>query len=311
MPRRRGRAGPEPDRSGRGGVSEQTDLVVARAKPAERTWVTEVDTTGRRRKPDQVVGEEPLEIRVIWPDHGPETLAVTMRTPGHDFELATGFLLSEGVVSDPGDVRAVRYCDLPVDDAQRYNVVTVHLGTVPELESRRRTSTVTSSCGICGTTSLEALADRCVSVTAAPMLDAAMLLRLPERLREGQRIFDSTGGAHAAGLFSAEGERLLVREDVGRHNAVDKLVGWAALDRRLPMNEVVLVVSGRVSFEVVQKAAVAGIPAVVAVSAPTSLAVHTARRIGMILVAFVRKGRANIYAGAERIMAGDLAETPV
>jgi FdhD protein len=284
---------------------------MTRAKPAERTWVTEVDAAGHRRKPDQVVGEEPLEIRVTWPDHEPETLAVTMRTPGHDFELAAGFLLSEGVVTGSSDVRALRYCDLPVDDAQRYNIVTVHLGAPTDLGSRRRTSTVTSSCGICGTASLDALADRCGPVAAAPYLDAVTLLGLPERLREGQRLFDRTGGVHAAGLFSADGERLLVREDVGRHNAVDKLIGWAALDRRLPLCGVVLVVSGRVSFEVVQKAAVAGIGAVVAVSAPTSLAVHTARRIGMTLAGFVRNGRANVYAGTERILAGDLAETPV
>ncbi len=272
-----------------------------RAAPVEQVMVTALSTDGSTRRPDHVVGEEPLEIRVGGPFGPTEPVAVTMRTPGHDFELAVGFLLSEGLLAGQSDLRAVKYCDLPEDDPQAFNVVTVTSARPVEVGARRRRTTVSASCGICGTATLDELRDRCPSVPAGEALPAEVLTSLPARLRESQHVFAQTGGLHAAGLFDAAGSVLAVREDVGRHNAVDKLVGWAAMQRRLPLASSVLVVSGRVSFEIVQKAAVAGIPVLAAVSAPSSLAVATAQALDMTLAGFVREGRANLYAGAWRV----------
>ncbi|HEY3942763.1 MAG TPA: formate dehydrogenase accessory sulfurtransferase FdhD [Acidimicrobiales bacterium] len=274
----------------------------SRAGPVASVIVTALAVGSRRERPDQVVGEEPLEVRLSGPGRPPRPVAVTMRTPGHDFELAVGFLLSEGLLTDQGDLRTVRYCDLPPDDVQRYNVVTVSSTGPFDVEERRRASTISSSCGICGTASLDQLHQRCGPLGTGPPIEAELLVELPERLRKLQRVFERTGGLHAAGLFEHTGRLLAVREDVGRHNAVDKLVGWAAMQRRLPLSSAVLVVSGRVSFEIVQKAAIAGIPALVAVSAPSSLAVDTARDLNMTLAGFVRGDRANLYAGAERVV---------
>ncbi len=245
-----------------------------------------------------------MEIRVGAPGAGsePVAVAVTMRTPGNDFELAVGFLIGEGLVDDQADVREVRYCDLPAGDPQRYNVVTVAVTELAGTLTRRRLSTVSASCGVCGTATLEQLDRRCPPLPPGPEVPDEVLLGLPDRLRRHQRVFDHTGGLHAAGLFTAGGDPLAVREDIGRHNAVDKLVGWAALQRRLPLSSAVLAVSGRVSFEIVQKAAVAGIPVVVAVSAASSLAVATARRLGVTLAGFVRADRANLYAHPARVV---------
>jgi len=251
--------------------------------------------------PETVVGEEPLEIRCAAPGQAASRVSVTMRTPGHDFELAVGFLLAEGIVEDPRAIRAVRYC---VDAGeQQLNVVTVDLAGQVDLTGRRREVTVSASCGVCGTSSIEALEERCQVATPGPIVAGSLLVQLPEALRTGQELFDRTGGIHAAGLFDAAGERLALREDIGRHNAVDKLLGWAALEQRWPLDEAILVVSGRVSFEIVQKAAVARVPIVVAVSAPSSLAVETARRLKMTLLGFARDGRANVYTGADRVAA--------
>jgi FdhD protein len=275
-----------------------------RAAPVEPVMVTALRHGERSERPDSVVGEEPLEIRLGGPGRDPEPVAVTMRTPGHDFELAAGFLIGEGLVPGQDDIRSVKYCDLPEGDPQRYNVVTVATTHPVDVGARRRSVTVSASCGVCGTATLDELKDRCPSVPAGEPVDASVLTSLPGRLRHHQRLFEKTGGLHAAGLYDPAGELLCVREDVGRHNAVDKLVGWAALERRLPLAGAVLVVSGRVSYEIVQKAAVAGIPCVVAVSAPTSLAVATARALGMTLAGFVRDDRANVYAGAWRVKDG-------
>jgi FdhD protein len=274
-------------------------MTAHRASPVEPVQVTALRPGTRAERPDHVVGEEPLEIRLGSPWSTPEAVAVTMRTPGHDFELAVGFLLAEGLLAGQDDVRTVRYCE---GDPQRYNVVTV-TGTHPlDVASRRRTVTVSASCGVCGTATLDQLQGRCPAVPAGVPVEASVLTSLPGQLRDHQRIFEQTGGLHAAGLFEPSGHLMAVREDVGRHNAVDKLVGWAALDRRLPLAEAVLVVSGRVSFEIVQKAAVAGIPTVAAVSAPSSLAVTTARSLGMTLAGFVRGDRANVYSAPWRIL---------
>lgn len=245
--------------------------------------------------PDRVVTEEPLEIRAEG-----QTVTTTMRTPGHDFELAAGFLLSEGVIEGYGDISEIKYCELPEGVEQQFNVVTMKT-TRPVHVTPRRTTT-TASCGICGTAQLDELQARCPVVPPSNRSVARdVLLSLPDRLRESQSLFDKTGGLHAAGLFSFDGEMVVVREDVGRHNALDKLVGHALLQGMLPLRDHVLVVSGRVSFELVQKAAVAGIPVLAAVSAPSSLAVQTAERLGVCVAGFVRSPNANIYTHPERI----------
>ncbi len=258
---------------------------------------------GRKRTADSLATEEPMEIRVDAPGMEQRQVAVTMRTPGNDFELAAGFLHTEGLVAATGDVRSVRYCSVPREE-QQYNVVTVDLARPYDADLLRRNFYTTSSCGICGKASLDSISVRCAAVADGPAVSEAVVVELPGRLREAQRLFDRTGGLHAAGLFDADGRLLELREDVGRHNAVDKLVGHALLAGTLPLSERVLMVSGRLSFEIVQKAAVAGIPVVCAVSAPSSLAVDAGRRFGMTLVGFVRGSRFNIYTGPERISAG-------
>lgn len=250
--------------------------------------------------PDRVVTEEPLEIRVHGPGQDAQPVTTTMRTPGHDFELAVGFLLSEGVISGHDDVREVKYCDLPDGAEQQYNVVTVRTARPVDVTPRR--TTTTASCGICGSAQVESLEARCTPLSECERpLPKSVLMRLPERLREAQSVFDRTGGLHAAGLFDFDGGLVAAREDVGRHNAVDKLVGLALLERSLPLSERVLALSGRVGYELVQKAALAGISVVAAVSAPSSLAVTTAERLGVCLAGFVRPPTANVYAHPERL----------
>jgi FdhD protein len=255
---------------------------------------------GRKRTGDSLATEEPMEIRLDAPGMEQRQVAVTMRTPGNDFELAAGFLHTEGLVAATGDVRSVRYCSVPREE-QQYNVVTVDLARPYDADLLQRNFYTTSSCGICGKASLDSISVRCAPVADGPEVSEAVVVELPGRLREAQRLFDRTGGLHAAGLFDTGGRLLELREDVGRHNAVDKLVGHALLAGMLPLSERVLMVSGRLSFEIVQKAAVAGIPVVCAVSAPSSLAVDAGRRFGMTLVGFLRGSRFNIYTGPERI----------
>lgn len=251
---------------------------------------------------DTVTVEEPLEIRV-----GGRPLTVTMRTPGHDVELATGFLISEGVVTTGDQLSAARYCAGATEDGvNTYNVLDVALAPgVPAPDpSLARAFYTTSSCGLCGKSSIDAVRTRSAfSVTDDPLvLTPQQLASLPERLRAGQSVFEKTGGLHAAALFDVAGDDLLVvREDVGRHNAVDKVIGWAAQTNRIPLRGTVLMVSGRASFELTQKALMAGIPMLAAVSAPSSLAVELAAESGMTLVGFLRGESMVIYAGAERI----------
>jgi FdhD protein len=253
------------------------------------------------RRPDTLAVEEPLELRVDG-----RALAVTMRTPGHDVELAHGFLLTEGVVTGPADVTAARYCD-SVDDsgANTYNVLDVALapGVDPPATGVERNFYTTSSCGVCGKASLDAVRLRTRFPPAADATGATVdtLYGLPDALRAAQRVFDTTGGLHAAGLFTVDGAALVVREDVGRHNAVDKVLGWALLHGHVPAAGCLLMVSGRASFELVQKAAMAGVPVLAAVSAPSSLAVALAADAGMTLVGFLRGTTMNVYTGAERI----------
>ena len=243
------------------------------------------------RAQDLVAVEEPLQIRL-----GDADVAITMRTPGHDRELALGFLYTEGLLANSDQIADVR-----VDESGAV-IVSLIAGLVPDVDARR--FYVTSSCGICGKASIDALAaSGCAMLPAGqPKLSADLVPHLPAKLREAQAIFEHTGGLHAAGLFNTAGELLYLREDVGRHNAVDKLIGAAFLERRLPLSEYVLMLSGRVSFELVQKAVTAGIPIVIAVGAPSSLAIETALRFGMTLIGFVRGGHFNVYTGGDRLI---------
>jgi FdhD protein len=249
-----------------------------------------------RRRPDELVGEEPLEIRVNG-----DAVSVTMRTPGHDFELAVGFCLTEGIVDGPDEVVTARYC--AGSGPGTYNVVDVRLrDPTPVAGALRRNVYTASSCGICGTAAIEAVRKRVPNLADdAVRVTPEMLAELPGRLRAAQRLFERTGGLHAAGLFGAEGKLHCVREDVGRHNAVDKVVGWAATARKLPLAGHVLLVSGRIAFEIVQKALRAGIPVLAAVSAPSDLAVSLAEEAGMTVVGFLRGPAMNVYTGAERL----------
>jgi FdhD protein len=250
---------------------------------------------------DRVAHEEPLEIQL-----GPVSLAVVMRTPGHDLELVTGFLVTERAIDSLADVEAVRHCSEAVDPAAEDNVVRVILapGVTPDLERLRRNLFASSSCGVCGKATLENALASAKPLDDATRVPASFLHALPEQLRAAQRVFDETGGLHAAGLFDASGRLLVAREDVGRHNAVDKVIGWAARAGRLPLSGCALMVSGRASFEIVQKALAARIPIVAAVSAPSSLAVSLAEAAGIALVGFLRGGGFNVYGARERIVPG-------
>lgn len=251
---------------------------------------------------DLLAVEEPLEIRV-----GGSSLSITMRTPGHDFDLAAGFLISEGVVAHTGDIAAIRHCaGVDGEGENTFNVLDVTLahGVSAPDPSLERNFYMTSSCGLCGKASIEAVRTRSHHPVDADdlVIDAELLAAFPDRLRAGQDVFEKTGGLHAAALFDGRtGEMLVLREDVGRHNAVDKVIGWAHGQALLPLTGMVLQVSGRASFELTQKASMAGIPVLAAVSAPSSLAVDLAEELGMTLVGFSRGTSMVIYAGEQRI----------
>jgi FdhD protein len=266
-----------------------------------RRPVLRITPEGRVSRPDAVAAEEPLELRVNG-----SALAVTMRTPGDDVELAHGFLLSEGVIGLREDVGTARFCAGKGPDGQNtYNVLDLTLAPgVPDPDPGvERNFYTTSSCGVCGKAALDAvrLKTRYPPTGDPVTITVGTLAALPAALREKQRVFDTTGGLHAAGLFDADGTALVVREDIGRHNAVDKVLGWALLNDRIPLHGTVLMVSGRASFELVQKAAMAGIPFLAAVSAPSSLAVDLAAEQGVTLAGFVRDGAMNLYTHPHRI----------
>ncbi|HEX5011148.1 MAG TPA: formate dehydrogenase accessory sulfurtransferase FdhD [Planctomycetota bacterium] len=254
---------------------------------------------------DDVVVEEPLEVRL-----GRETLLVTMRTPGRDLDLVRGLLFTEGLVSHPQDVAAVAHC-VDVPRAARGNVVTVALrrGASLNRDGTLRVGLVSSACGVCGRAVVDSIGREVPVIAGGPTVTRAVLAGLPSALQVGQDLFRATGGLHAAGLFDARGRRLALAEDVGRHNAVDKVIGEAARFGRLPLSEAVLVVSGRAGFEIVHKARRAGIPILCSVSAPSSLAVRLAREGGQTLVGFLREGRCNVYCGAGRVEGGGGAAT--
>ncbi|HET7275194.1 MAG TPA: formate dehydrogenase accessory sulfurtransferase FdhD, partial [Longimicrobiaceae bacterium] len=254
---------------------------------------------------DVLATEEPLEIRVVTEGRAPLALSVTMRTPGDDFELAAGFLFAEGIIDNRDDVLSIRYCvDGPNGGAQQFNIVNVHLAPdlSIDLAALQRNFVTNSSCGICGKSSIAAIRGPLRKLGRDDMTVApAALLGMHTRLREVQKVFARTGGLHGAALFRPDGQFIRVREDVGRHNAMDKLIGAALLEDEVPRDDAVLIVSGRLSFELVQKAVRAGVPFLAGVSAPSSLAVELAEEFGMTLVGFLRENRFNIYAGSQRI----------
>jgi len=271
--------------------------VVKPSRSIDLTQVSEWQEGDLRRFQDYLVAEEPLEIRVAG-----APLTVTMRTPGHDLELAAGFLFTEGLIQRREQINSLTEGTAEKPEAAG-NLVQVELaGTEFERERMQRNFFVASSCGICGKASIDAIRVRGIAPpNPAFRLDPDVLCGLPGKLRAAQTIFGRTGGLHAAGLFSAEGELIIVREDVGRHNAVDKVVGWALREGRLPLSECALMVSGRGGFEIIQKALVAGVPLVASVSAPSGLAVRLARELGLTLVGFLRGRRFLIYSGEQRL----------
>ena len=260
-------------------------------RSVDLTQVTEWDNGEIRRKEDYLAAEEPLEIRI-----GEDPLSVTMRTPGHDLELAAGFLFTEGLVQHRAQIVALEALETDAETPaeNRGNVVEAKLApeSAPDFEKMRRHFFAASSCGICGKASIDSIRARTLASPNPDFrLDPEVLVRLPEVLRESQAVFGRTGGLHAAGLFDAAGKLLVLREDIGRHNAVDKVIGWALLEERVPLSETILLVSGRGGFEIVQKAIVAGLPVVASVSAPSSLAVQLARELGQTLIGFLRGRR--------------------
>lgn len=272
-----------------------------------RLW--RVDETGAEPRPDQLAVEEPLEIRLIWQGER-RSVAVTMRTPGADPELALGFLFAEGILASAAHLRRVGPCLEPEEGrpgeaaSSCANIVEVELdgGPEPSWKTLERHFFATSACGVCGKAGLESLSLRGLQPPPdGPRLTPEILRALPESLRQGQGLFAATGGLHAAGLFDPAGRLLALREDVGRHNALDKLLGWAFLEGRLPLHDGVVLVSGRSSYEILQKCLAAGVPVVCAVSAPSSLAVELAERFGITLVGFLRGDRFNVYSGPGRI----------
>jgi len=282
-----------------------------RPGPSTRVRVHEVVIGAEpsvRRHEDRLATEEPLEIRLAWPGRPADRVAVTMRTPGHDFELATGFLFAEGVLACADDLRTVAYCtDVTLKPEQELNVVTVELGRLPRRAPAERyagLSAASSACGVCGTESIDDVLAMCEVQGSQRWSDlrvpGEVLLGLPDRLRTEQRVFDSTGGLHAAGLFDETGTPSVVREDIGRHNAVDKVVGARILAGASPAAPL-LCVSGRIGFEIVQKAVMADVGVLAAVGAPSSLAVHLAKRAGLCTAGFVRNGRYVVYSAPERV----------
>ena len=255
------------------------------------------------RKRDRVAGEEPLEIRVGGPGEPFTQVAVTMRTPGADFELAVGFLLTEGLIAERHDIADIRYCEDVEDAAQQYNVLSVRLARPFDASSLQRNMFASSSCGVCGKASIDMIEVACRPIPEGPVVALDTLLGLPEVLRERQRTFEKTGGLHATGLFTPAGELVELREDIGRHNAMDKAIGARLMQGDAPLHDYVALVSGRAGFELVQKAAVAGIPLLAAVGAPSSIAVDAAKRLGVTLVGFLRDDRCNVYAHPGRVEA--------
>jgi len=269
------------------------------SRSVDLTQVTEWNDGAVARKDDYLAAEEPLEIRI-----GENPLSVTMRTPGHDLELAAGFLFTEGLVQQREQIIALANATND-DDGKRGNVVRAEVAAeaLPDFDKLRRHFFAASSCGICGKASIDAVRSRLLRTPNPDFrVEPKLIVRLPDALRSEQNVFERTGGLHAAALFDGRGALLIVREDIGRHNAVDKVVGWALLNDRIPLSDCILLVSGRGGFEIIQKAIVAGIPVVASVSAPSSLAVQLARELRLTLIGFLRGNRFVVYAGEDRVV---------
>jgi FdhD protein len=276
-----------------------------------RTSVKHIDIkkitgSSAEQKPDLLAVEEPLEFRIGF---GPlsnreqKSLSVTMRTPGHDYELAVGFLFTEGIIHSFDQIESVKYCEDVGKQDEKENVVRVELKPDVQMDfgKLQRHFYTSSSCGVCGKTSIDSVKVNCNSIQGNLKVNSDVIHSLPDTLRKSQAVFEHTGGLHASALFDAEGKIVILREDVGRHNALDKVVGAMLFKNETPLSKYVLLVSGRASFELVQKAAVAGIPVLAAVGAPSSLAVQLAKEVGITLLGFVRDMRFNIYCHEQRI----------
>lgn len=278
------------------------------SKTKRRIWMAEDGRLGR--KTDFLAVEEPLEIR-LQASQEEQTVAITMRTPGADYELAAGFLYNEGVIDHKEIIQQMTYCVGGERDKQEYNQLVVQLRSnrLPPLPQLERHFMINSACGLCGKASLDALAGRePAPIPPGPVIAQDLLYSLPDKLRAAQALFENTGGLHAAALFDAQGQLIALREDVGRHNALDKLIGWALLNRKLPFHDQIIMVSGRASFELLQKCLFAGGPIFCAVSAPSSLAVELAERFGITLVGFLRGKRYNVYTGLARIERSEMKD---
>ena len=275
------------------------------AGTAETTITRYSDLSGTETETDLLAVEEPLEIRLQLPGVSKhKAISITMRTPGDDFDLAAGFLFTEGIITGPAQVSKIRYCGMPAKDKNINNTLVAELADDVDIDLKRleRHFYTTSSCGVCGKSSIEALHTGAKKVETNSKFKSELIHTLPDTLRRVQAVFERTGGLHASALFDAEGNLDILREDVGRHNALDKVIGAKFMSDETPLNDRILLVSGRASFELVQKALMAGIPVLAAVGAPSSLAVELAGEFGMTLIGFVRDGRFNIYTGAERIV---------
>jgi FdhD protein len=273
----------------------------------KHTAIKKISDSGIESKPDLLAIEEPLEIRIGFgavTDRQQKSLSVTMRTPGHDFELASGFLFTEGIIQDFDRIESIKYCEDVGKQEEKENVVRVELK--PEVridfEKLQRHFYTSSSCGVCGKSSIDSVKVNCSTIQSGLKVSAEVIHSLSDKLRKGQSVFEHTGGLHASALFDSAGNNIILREDVGRHNALDKVIGAMLFKSEVLLSTHILLVSGRASFELVQKAAVAGIPILAAVGAPSSLAVQLANDIGMTLLGFVRDKRFNIYCGDFRIV---------
>ena len=273
--------------------------------PVQNTQLIKVARNGGLKQSDLLAVEEPLEIRLgfgVASEREQKSLSVTMRTPGHDFELALGFLLTEGIISSGEQVESIKYCN-SVKQEEFENVVRVELKPDVQIDFKKfqRHFYTSSSCGVCGKSSIDAIKVKGKAIESGLTLSSSVIYSLPDKLRKAQLVFEHTGGLHASALFNQAGELIILREDVGRHNALDKIIGAMLFKNEVPMSDFILMLSGRTSFELVQKAAVAGIPVIAAVGAPSSLAVDLAKETGITLLGFVREGGFNIYCGEQRI----------
>lgn len=268
------------------------------------TMINRISAAGSRPEIDSLAVEEPLEIRIQLPGSPKhKAISITMRTPGDDFDLAAGFLFTEGILQNAEHVKNIRFCGLPAKDKNIKNTLVVELadGVRIDLKRLERHFYTTSSCGVCGKSSIEALHTGVKKLNDAFRVNSEIIHQLPDTLRAAQAVFERTGGLHASALFEADGKLDILREDVGRHNALDKVIGAKFMAGQMPLSDRILLVSGRASFELVQKGLMAAIPVLAAVGAPSSLAVELAREFGMTLIGFVRDGRFNIYTGEERV----------